>query len=91
MDSFREFYTREQIREIWRQAFVADQERKMEVTITAQNFGEGTASGEISGHPADLMRAAKVAMDELDAVAAGDVLQAGGASHVNFSKRVVET
>jgi hypothetical protein len=91
VDSFVEFYSKSAIKEIWRQAFVAAQERKTHVVITGQNFGEGTANGEIGGEPEELMRAAKVAHERKVATEAGDTLEMRGTGHVNFSKRIVES
>lgn len=91
IDALKEFFpTIDEVRVVYKKAWDAYSERATEVVITSANFVEGSSSGQIAGDPRELMMACKAVLAEMRAEEEGEVL-ATGPTHVDFSKRIVET
>ncbi len=90
--AIKRFFSKEETETAYRAAFAAYQERAVEVTITSANFESGSSSGQITGDPKELMGACRVVLEDLEADAQGiDPEALPGTSHVDFSKRILET
>jgi hypothetical protein len=67
-------------------------ERKTEVVITSGSFEGGGTAGQIAGDPEEIMAACEVALQELEAAAAGGVAKpSNGGAFYDFSFRRVGT
>jgi len=85
------FYSAEEIKCFYKEAFQAYQERSVEVVITSSSMEGGSASGELRGDPQDLMEACEYVLQKMEAAESGNLVVDSSNTIADFSGRVVGT
>ena len=89
--ALRRFYSREQIEDAYQTALAAHLARQQEVTIESVSSDGGSTSARWTGKPEELMDACEEVLAGMDDADDGITTSALGTTHVDFSRRYIET